>query len=794
MIVNISIVKSLAGVKLGLEYQLRQGVEFTETDVEKVEIIDGDPDLVIYASQQSLKPEKKALSFLISFDESRRELEKKLAERGYTIDDLWEDVKSFLFAGYEDGEIVYSAVAHSDTDNFHIHCYVANSFGMTGRPLDLFYKPEDLRLLSEYISMKYGVENPFSPKHRRKVTLSPREEFTKRVREKRLKDISKYPRIQKKDELNKIFLEAYEQGFIQNAEDVELLALELGFVVKRHGRNYMTIEHPELGKLRLRGEIYDKGFQADIGQLPTVGVDKEQEELFPERRETGLADKWRKWIEQRTARITRKYNRIREEIRAPEMVDIPEYCFSWSPGSRSDSSFLPSQIIISKLREDIRAELELKERGEGTNTGNQEERREIENRGRWLSISGHARGSCSQSERRMGGWRYSSHSRPKTMIERKLMELEEIRREEIAVIKNLSPFEVLDALGIEDYREMSGYLLLHSPIREGDEHPSFVVFWGSERRCWVYYDHATGWSGSCIDLWREIRGIDYVDAVQEIREIFRINLFERKDREEIKKKLLDRLLLQMNTQTALRKKLTPDKEIKESLKLRFKYYRDNISKSLREYMKERGIKHIPQWLKEVHYEHVLSGKHYYGLGVKNSTGAWNVRNPYGKYVVLENLEQGQGYSLIERGKSNRTVIVVEGLFDALTLEEAVRGDYDIVILNSINNIGWFLVEEILGAYDTIILALDNDEQGKSAEEWLLEELEVRNKEVMKAYFEGKDLNEALVRNGVKTFRVKVIRERKEIEAEPELKPEPKMARKKKKDNEKDKDWGMGLDR
>jgi len=187
MIVNISIVKSLAGVKLGLAYQLRQGVEFTETDMKEVEIIDGDPDLVIYAAEQSLKPEKKALSFLISFDESRRELEKKLAKRGYTIDDLWEDVKNFLFAGYGDGEIVYSAVAHSDTDNFHIHCYVANSFGMTGKPLDLFYKPEDLRLLSEYISQKYGVENPFSPRHRRKVTLSPREEFTKRVREKRLK-------------------------------------------------------------------------------------------------------------------------------------------------------------------------------------------------------------------------------------------------------------------------------------------------------------------------------------------------------------------------------------------------------------------------------------------------------------------------------------------------------------------------------------------------------------------------------------------------------------------------------
>ena len=381
------------------------------------------------------------------------------------------------------------------------------------------------------------------------------------------------------------------------------------------------------------------------------------------------------------------------------------------------------------------------------------------------------------------------------MIERKLMELKDIREMELSIIKNLTPIEVLDYLGIE-YKEMNGYLLLHSPIREGDEHPSFVVFWGSERRCWVYYDHATGWSGSCIDLWREIRGIDYVDAVQEIREIFRINLFERKDREEIKKKLLDRLLLQMNSQTALRKKLTPDKEIKESLKLRFKYYRDNISKSLREYMKERGIKHIPQWLKEVHYEHVLSGKHYYGLGVKNSTGAWNVRNPYGKYVVLENLEQGQGYSLIKRGRDNRSVIVVEGLFDALTVEEIVGGNYDIVILNSVNNVGWSLIDEVLYAYDTVILALDSDKQGKDTEEWLLEELEVGNKEVRKIYFDGgKDLNEAFIRKGIGTFKIGLVRERKpEMERNSIIKPKPRMVRRKKKDNEKDEDWGMGLDR
>ncbi|MEO1923942.1 MAG: toprim domain-containing protein, partial [Nautiliaceae bacterium] len=101
------------------------------------------------------------------------------------------------------------------------------------------------------------------------------------------------------------------------------------------------------------------------------------------------------------------------------------------------------------------------------------------------------------------------------------------------------------------------------------------------------------------------------------------------------------------------------------------------------------------------------------------------------------------YSLIR--KKGKKVVVVEGLFDALSIEQYKNfKNYDILILNSVNNLKK-AINEIL-KYDEVVLCLDNDEAGKKAKETLKEILKKGQKNVYEVIFESKDINEALCKN------------------------------------------------
>jgi 5S rRNA maturation endonuclease (ribonuclease M5) len=300
---------------------------------------------------------------------------------------------------------------------------------------------------------------------------------------------------------------------------------------------------------------------------------------------------------------------------------------------------------------------------------------------------------------------------------------------------------------------MDGYLLMSSPIREGDEHPSFAVFWGDKRNCWIYCDYGTGWTGSSIDLWQVVRNVDYITAIQEMRETFGINLLEQeKDVEKLKRKVRERIEKQRREQKEKRSKLRPKEGALSKVAYRILEVKERITNpKLLSYLKKRKIQRIPSWLKEIRYKHLSSGREYYGLAVQNFSGAWNVRSALekGKYVIYENPEQKQTFSWIKRGNDNKKAVIVEGMFDALSLEQiAKRNSYDIIILNGVGNYKELIKSEVLKNYEEVILALDNDKAGKEIKKALLEYLEDEGKTVKELVFSvGKDLNECLVRGG-----------------------------------------------
>jgi len=127
---------------------------------------------------------------------------------------------------------------------------------------------------------------------------------------------------------------------------------------------------------------------------------------------------------------------------------------------------------------------------------------------------------------------------------------------------------------------------------------------------------------------------------------------------------------------------------------------DNITDlELLSYLRERKIFSIPQWLKQVTLKRGKIINHYVGL--QNLAGGYNLRN--------KKFKKGFGKTHItvaQKGTSGR-IVVIEGLFDALSWYQYYKND-TIIILNSTSNIKKFIdIAKKKDPKQKYILASDN---------------------------------------------------------------------------------------
>jgi len=223
-----------------------------------VEILDGNSELFVKLAKQN--PYKtKTYNFLISFAESREELEAKLKKKGKTIEEFYEEVISFLLPPeyYPREGLNILAVGHSDTDNFHIHLTVENYDHLNHKSLYIPTNRTEVRFyraLEGYINAKYGLSfGKLQTRNRGKAglekvkeILSRRGTYRNRVRE------------EIKEELTNYLMGLIAEGVIESREDlIAYLKLIEGLEVKRIGKSYISIEY--LGKrYRFKGGIYDE--------------------------------------------------------------------------------------------------------------------------------------------------------------------------------------------------------------------------------------------------------------------------------------------------------------------------------------------------------------------------------------------------------------------------------------------------------------------------------------------------------------------------------------------------------
>jgi hypothetical protein len=155
--------------------------------------------------------------------------------------------------------------------------------------------------------------------------------------------------------------------------------------------------------------------------------------------------------------------------------------------------------------------------------------------------------------------------------------------------------------------------------------------------------------------------------------------------------------------------------------------------ALLEYLNERKVQNQIDFLDEIHYR--INDKNYFGIGFKNDSGGYEIRNKYSKICLGK-----KDISTIKNGSDS--IRVFEGFFDFLSFKnlesflEKTPSDY--IILNSVSMVS--NIKNALENYENIELYFDNDEAGNRAVEMIKNENQ-NAEDYRVLYSDFKDLND-----------------------------------------------------
>ena len=281
-------------------------------------------------------------------------------------------------------------------------------------------------------------------------------------------------------------------------------------------------------------------------------------------------------------------------------------------------------------------------------------------------------------------------------------------------LKTIEAETVLNALGLP-YKKTGDRLMALASYR--NENTASISIQKRNGK-WLWKDFGNGKGGSWIDLVMYALSLNYIDAIKFLNNIENAEIDN------------DKKNFSFGSQKE--KGLKPNgieiiavTEIKDF--------------ELIAYLHSRAIHFIPNWLKQVNYSVTKNNKTYLNsaIGIQNSSGGYALRNKKIKMNIGKS-----AYSLFSKDFQKQLIFVVEGMFDGLTVAEKMKDRlYDLIILNSVKNLNGFVLE-ILSNYKNIILALDNDESGKEAENKIIRQ--IKSVQIYKLNFKAKDLNEAFV--------------------------------------------------
>ena len=158
--------------------------------------------------------------------------------------------------------------------------------------------------------------------------------------------------------------------------------------------------------------------------------------------------------------------------------------------------------------------------------------------------------------------------------------------------------------------------------------------------------------------------------------------------------------------------------------------------ALLEYLKSRKVENQTTYLKEIHYQ--INDKSYFGIGFKNDSGGFEIRNKYSKICLGK-----KDISTIKNG--DKSLCIFEGFFDFLSFknieDNLEKKPSDYIILNSISMIP--KIKNLIQNYQKVELYFDNDNAGNRAVE-MIKDAGENIEDCRILYKNHKDLNEFLM--------------------------------------------------
>ncbi len=158
--------------------------------------------------------------------------------------------------------------------------------------------------------------------------------------------------------------------------------------------------------------------------------------------------------------------------------------------------------------------------------------------------------------------------------------------------------------------------------------------------------------------------------------------------------------------------------------------------ALLEYFKSRKVENQTEYIKEIQYQ--MNGKNYFGIGFKNDSDGYEIRNAYSKICLGK-----KDISIINI--DSNSIRIFEGFFDFLSFKnvenylEKEASDY--LILNSVSMIA--KIKNTIKDYENIELYFDNDDAGNRAVEIIKSDNE-NGEDCRILYSDFKDLNDWLI--------------------------------------------------
>lgn len=271
--------------------------------------------------------------------------------------------------------------------------------------------------------------------------------------------------------------------------------------------------------------------------------------------------------------------------------------------------------------------------------------------------------------------------------------------------KKISLVSVLEKIGAKKIKHNNREIWYLSPFRN-ESTGSFKIDLVKN----IWYDHGEGIGGNVLDFVMRYYKCDLKEALQILdkesfsfhQPFFKVNAIEKESNYEIKSV--------------------------ESI----------TNFQLIDYMQSRFVSQsvLKKYCVEIQYK--MNSKFYYGIGFKNDSSGYEIRNKYFKGCL--------GKKDITQLKNDKIqVIIFEGWIDFLSLiilYPSIELAFDFIILNSVSLKE--KVENLKRNYEQIYLCFDNDDAGNLITLFFQNKFENRAIDTRYFYEKFKDLNEYLV--------------------------------------------------